>query len=335
MDDILIRKDRRAGRITLDRPQALNALSQDMVNEVTAAMRQWRDDPAVELVILDAAGPRAFCAGGDIGALYSAGRQGDHHVARAFFRDEYRMNACIAEFPKPVVAFMQGYVMGGGVGLAGHASHRIVCDTSRIAMPEVGIGLIPDVGGTWLLGRAPGRCGEYLGLTGAQMEPGDALFAGFADHYLAEAEWPGLIDELAASGDASLVAGTPPPEASLDRLDLAAFAGAGVDEIMGELERTGQAAILDRMRQNSPLSMAATLVLIRAARSDDRMRQSLAREFRFSARATERSDFLEGVRAQVIDKDRRPVWRAGHGPEEVAAILAPLGDEELMIEEEA
>ena len=181
MDDLTIRTAGRAGRITFTRPKALNALTHAMARAIHDALDGWRDDPAVALVIIDAEGDRAFCAGGDIAAVYHAGRAGDHQVGRDFFRDEYRMNAAIADFPKPIVAFMQGFVMGGGVGVGGHASHRIVGDTTRIAMPESGIGLIPDVGGTWLLGRAPGRIGEYLAMTGGRMTAGDAIHAGFAD----------------------------------------------------------------------------------------------------------------------------------------------------------
>ena len=333
--DVAIRKDRRAGRITFTRPQALNALSRDMALAIDAALRAWRDDPEVALVIVDAEGDRAFCAGGDIAAVYRAGLAGDHDLGRAFFRDEYRMNARIAGFPKPVVAFMQGFVMGGGVGVGGHASHRVVGDTTQIAMPESGIGLIPDVGGSWLLGHAPGRIGEYLGLTAGRMGPGDAIHARFADHYLPEADWPALIDRLAETGDAHLVKGAPPPPAPLADADLSAFGGRTVGEIVEALERAGDTETLKPLRRNSPLSMAATLALVRAARGDASVRDSLAREFRFTWRATAESDFLEGVRAQIIDKDRNPRWSADAGEAHVRAMLAPLGDAELTWEDEA
>ncbi len=163
MDDLHIRKDRRAGRITFARPQALNALSHDMALAIHAALDDWRDDDAVALVIIDAEGDRAFCAGGDIAAVYHAGRAGDHAIGQSFFADEYRMNAAINDYPKPIVAFMQGFVMGGGVGVGGHAGHRVVGDTTRIAMPESGIGLIPDVGGTLAAGA---RAGAHRGISG-------------------------------------------------------------------------------------------------------------------------------------------------------------------------
>ncbi|MFC0200209.1 enoyl-CoA hydratase/isomerase family protein [Paracoccus rhizosphaerae] len=330
MDDLNIRKTGRAGRITFTRPKALNALSHPMALAIQKALDSWRDDPDVALVIIDAEGDRAFCAGGDIAAVYHAGRAGDHKVGREFFRDEYRMNATIADYPKPIVAFMQGFVMGGGVGVGGHASHRIVSDTTRIAMPESGIGLIPDVGGTWLLSRAPGRIGEYLALTGARMGPGDALHAGFADLYIPETEWPALMDEVQRTGDTACLSGHPAPASALADQDLSAFGGHDPAQIMQSLPDGDDLATLQR---NSPLSMAAGLAMVRAARGDRRIQQSLAREYRFTARATAESDFLEGVRAQIIDKDRSPNWTAAATDDKVRAMLAPLPDDDLGWEE--
>lgn len=332
MDDLTIRPAGRAGRITFTRPKALNALTHAMARAIHDALDGWRDEPAVALVIIDAEGDRAFCAGGDIAAVYHAGRSGDHQVGRDFFRDEYRMNAAIADFPKPIVAFMQGFVMGGGVGVGGHASHRIVGDTTRIAMPESGIGLIPDVGGTWLLGRAPGRIGEYLAMTGGRMTAGDAIHAGFADMYIPEADWPGLIAMLEDSGDVTGLRGHPAPAATLDRRDLSAFGGRTLADITAALQEAGDDESLEALRRNSPLSMAAGLAMVRAARGDDCMQQSLSREYRFTARATAESDFLEGVRAQIIDKDRKPVWRRDASDDTLRAMLAPLGDDELQWE---
>lgn len=333
MVDLTTRKDRQAGRITFSRPQALNALSHEMVGILTSALMDWRDNPEVKLVIIDAEGDRAFCSGGDIAAVYQAGKAGDHHLGQEFFADEYRMNAMIADYPKPIVAFMQGFVMGGGVGVGGHASVRVVGDTTQIAMPESGIGLIPDVGGTWLLGHAPGRIGEYLGLTGARMGAGDAIHAGFADIYLPEAEWPAVIDSLAASGDLSDLKGKPAPDAPLAARDLSAFGGRSVAEIIDALEQASDEEALKPIRRNSPLSMAAGLRMIRAARGDRRMQESLSREFRFTSRATAQSDFLEGVRAQLIDKDRNPQWSTDAGPARVEALLADLGENELIWED--
>ncbi|PZO67821.1 MAG: enoyl-CoA hydratase [Paracoccus denitrificans] len=329
MSDIHIRREGRALRITLNRPQALNALSHAMALELNEALDTWRDEPDVALVIIDGAGDRAFCAGGDIAAMYHAGKANNHEIGQWFFADEYRMNAAINDYPKPIIAFMQGFVMGGGVGVGGHASIRIVGDSTQMAMPECGIGLIPDVGGTWLLARAPGRIGEYLGLTSARMGPGDAIHAGFADLYLPEAEWPAAIARLAETGDPATLVGHAPPPSALEMRDLSAFGGRSVDEIIGALETAGDEASLKALRRNSPLSMAATLTMVRAARGDQRLQDSLSREYRFTNRATAQGDFLEGVRAQIIDKDRTPKWAAPHDAAAVAAMLADLGDQEL------
>lgn len=332
MNDLHIRRDRNAGRITLTRPQALNALTHDMANAIHAALDEWQGDPAVRLVIIDAEGDRAFCAGGDIAAVYHGGRAGDHGIGQRFFSDEYRMNAAIRDYPKPIVAFMQGFVMGGGVGIGGHASHRVVGDSTQVAMPESGIGLIPDVGGTWLLAHAPGRIGEYLGLTGARMGAGDAIHARFADLYLPEAEWEAVKDRLADTGNVAELKGRTPPPASLATRDLSAYGGETVAEITAALETAGDEDSLKPIRRNSPLSMAATLAMVRAARDDARMQDSLTREYRFTHRATESSDFIEGVRAQIIDKDRNPNWSAPADPAAVAAMLAPLGPQDLSWE---
>ena len=333
MDDLHIRRDRKAGRITFTRPQALNALSHDMALAIHKALDDWRDDPDVALVIIDAEGDKAFCAGGDIAAIYHGGKAGDHAIGRRFFADEYRMNAAIRDYPKPVVAFMQGFVMGGGVGVGGHASRRVVGDTTQVAMPESGIGMIPDVGGTWLLARAPGRIGEYLGLTGARMGAGDAIHAGFADLYLPEAEWDAAKDRLAETGDIGTLKGQAPPPAPLAEADLSAFGGRNVDEIIAALEKSGNEAALKPIRRNSALSMAATLAMVRASRGDRRMQDSLSREYRFTHRATEHGEFVEGVRAQIIDKDRNPKWHQPGDADKVDAMLADLGTDELNWED--
>ncbi|MDP3340099.1 enoyl-CoA hydratase/isomerase family protein [Frigidibacter sp.] len=340
-EDLHIRTEGRAGRITLTRPKALNALSHPMALALEAAIDLWREDPAVDLVILDAEGERAFCAGGDIADVYRAGKAGDDTAGRDFWRDEYRMNAKLAEYPKPIIALMQGFVMGGGVGIGCHVSHRVVGDTTQMSMPECGIGLIPDVGGTLLLARAPGQLGRLLGLTGTRMGAGDAIHAGFADHYLPEAEWPALIAELCATGDPGRVAA----RALMAPASPLAEAAAGIDAAFSD---TDIAQIVDRLEQhpepwasdarkailrNSPLSMGCTLDLLGALSPTDGIREALTNEFRFTYHAVAQTDFLEGVRAQIIDKDRTPRWRhAGTltvPAEERQALLAPLGPSEL------
>lgn len=341
--DVLTRIEGRAGRITLTRPQALNALTHAMSRTIEMAMERWRDDPAVALIVIDAEGPRAFCAGGDVAAVWRESRNGNPEAGRAFWRDEYRMNAALATYPKPVVALMHGFIMGGGVGIGCHVSHRVVDDTAQMAMPEAGIGLIPDVGGTRLLARAPGRLGAYLGLTAARMGPGDAIHAGFADHFIPRADWAALIARLCATGDAVAVAqaAQPVPASPLAALYPGidtAFAGHDVqaihDRLAGQQAPWAQDAA-QAITRNSPLSMAATLALLRDLPKAAGVAEALRREYRFTWRAAEAgvTDFQEGVRAQLIDKDRQPRWRHPPGaqvPEdEVSALLAPLGSAEL------
>ncbi|SOB98477.1 enoyl-CoA hydratase/carnithine racemase [Rhodobacter sp. JA431] len=334
-DWMIARKEGRAGRLTFNRPKALNALDESMAFTIEQALDQWRDDPEVKLVIIDAEGDRAFCAGGDIAAVYKAGRAGYPQVGAEFWRAEYRMNAKIAEYPKPIVAFMQGFVMGGGVGVGGHASHRVVGESTQIAMPETGIGLIPDVGGTLILARAPGRVGEYLGTTGNRIGAADALYAGFADIYLPEARWPEVIAQLAESGEASVIPRGFQPEYKGFLADRrpeieAIFGGKDIAMIVAKLENLPTkfaAETLATLRRNSALSEECTLRLVRMTRAVPNIREALSNEFRFTLRAVEHSDFLEGVRAQIIDKDRNPQWAYSLDtlPEAlVTKLLAPL-----------
>ncbi len=344
--DIQTRIEGSVGRITFARPKALNALTHAMSLKLEAALDAWAADDTVTMVVIDAAGERAFCAGGDIAAMYREGIEGHYEGARAFWRDEYRMNAKVFGFPKPVAAFMQGFVMGGGVGVGGHASHRVVGDSTQVSMPESGIGLIPDVGGSLLLARAPGRLGEYLAVTGARMGPGDAIHARFADSYLPEDDWPALIAALVETGDPALIgaAARTPPDAPLDARQALidrCFAAETLNGMIAALEaEPGEFAqkALKAMRRNSPLSMACGVELIRAARDKDDIRAALRGEYRFTHRALEHGDFLEGVRAQIIDKDRNPHWRHADAADlpraDIDAMLAPLGAQELTFEEE-
>ena len=342
MNDLTTRIEGRAGRITFTRPKALNALSPDMSVAIERALDAWRDDPQVAIIVIDAEGERAFCAGGDVADIYHHGRAGDTEFGRTFWRQEYRMNAKLASYPKPVAAFMQGFTMGGGVGVGCHVAHRTVCESSQIAMPECGIGLIPDVGGTLLLARAPGRMGEYLGLTAARMGAGDAIHAGFADHFIAQEAWPNLIAHLSATGEIGLIADAarPAPASDLARLQPqidAAFSGATLADILGAVDASTDAAFAEAtqkpLRRNAPLAMGCTLEMIRRARGFDSVEQALELEFRYTARAQEQGDFLEGVRAQIIDKDRNPTWAHSAPPTaaEIDKMLAPLGDAALNL----
>lgn len=344
MTDIHIRAEGRAGRITLTRPKALNAMSYDMCLAIEEALDRWRDDDAIALVVIDAEGDKAFCAGGDIQQLYETGRAGDFDYGRKFWRDEYRLNAKIAEYPKPYVALMQGFTMGGGVGISCHGSHRIVCETSQIAMPECGIGLVPDVGGTLILAHAPGRLGEYLGTTGARMGPGDAIFAGFADTYVPQEHWPALIAELEQTGDVAAIATrgeTPPHSALSDKLKRinAHFGGETFRDILNSLTSEDSDfadATLKLLERNSPLSMACAVELVHRMRGPGAdIRRALEQEYRFTFRAMEQGDFLEGIRAAVIDKDRSPDWKHDFDdPPSLAMtqMLMPLGADKLTFD---
>ena len=340
MSDISIRKEGKAGRITLTRPEALNALSYDMCLAIDAALIDWIDDDEVALIVIDAEGDRAFCAGGDIREIYEIGQSGDPTRAQNFWRDEYRMNARLFEFPKPVVSFMQGFTMGGGVGLGCHASHRIMARSSRMAMPECGIGLVPDVGGSLILAHAPGRLGEYIGMTGARMAPGDAIHAGFADYVIRQAEWPALKAELICTGDPSHIdeAAIPAIPGNLSAMQPmidAHFGGGSLGEIVASLKAEDSVFAtntLELLGRNSPLSMACTVEITHRLSTTYDVRPSLQLEYRFVYRALEQSDLMEGIRAAVIDKDRTPNWKHDLNTlpaSAVAAMLAPLGDNEL------
>ncbi|WP_397541435.1 3-hydroxyisobutyryl-CoA hydrolase [Roseovarius salis] len=346
MTDISIRTEGKAGRITLTRPKALNAMTYDMCLAIRDALEAWAVDDSVSLVIVDAEGDKAFCAGGDITSLYETGKTGDYEYGRRFWRDEYRTNARIAEFPKPYIAFMQGFTMGGGVGIGCHGSHRIVGESSQIAMPECGIGLVPDVGGSMLLARAPGRVGEYLGTTAERMGPDDAIFAGFADTFVPQEQWPGLIAALCDGADPAAIAahaGTAPDGSLrhlLTRID-AHFGGETLRDILNSLKVEDSDfadATLAKLARNSPLSMACTVEMVHRNRaSGTDIRRALELEYRFTHRSMEQGDLLEGIRAAVIDKDRAPRWQHDiDAPPALAAtqMLMPLGADALTFEEE-
>ncbi len=344
MTDIIIRKVRRAGRITLNRPDALNALTWDMALEIEAALDAWTDDNSIDIVLIDATGDKAFCSGGDIAEIYKSGLRGDFDYGLRFWRDEYRMNAKLFHFPKPIVSFLQGFVMGGGVGVGGHTSHRIVCESSKIAMPETAIGLVPDVGGSLLLAQAPGHLGEFLGLTGDRMDAADAIYTGFADYFIAAATWDGLKDALCDSGDPALVdqaAGTAPEsrmqgwQADID----AVFCGNTLAEIYRAMAGNQAPALVHAsklMARNSPLSMAVTLEMIHRVRKQPTIENALDQEFRFTSRAMEYGDFIEGIRAALIDRDRNPKWQhetwEAVTEADVSRMTAPLGKDALKWE---
>jgi enoyl-CoA hydratase len=333
------------GRLTLQRPQALNALSYEMIRSIAAVFDAWRHDPEVSMVVLDGAGERGFCAGGDVRELYGYTTGGHAAEALRFFRDEYRLNATIARYPKPVVAIMDGITMGGGIGLAGHASIRIVTERSRVAMPETRIGFTPDVGGSWLLARAPGELGVHLALNSRTMDAADAMHAGFADAFVPSERIPHLLQALAERADPGtpweivmLFDETPGPSAlaaARPWVD-ACYSAPTVAEIISRLRAfaegradaagpasTGEgaprhpsnqpaaayaAAAADELETLSPTALSVTLAAVRRARTLASLEDALEQEFRAVSWFIGEHDLHEGIRAQVIDKDRNPKW---------------------------
>jgi enoyl-CoA hydratase len=333
---ILARTRAGVGHLTLNRPGALNALDLGMIRDLTAALEGWRHDPEVRVILLDGAGERGLCAGGDVRTLYDEIVAGRPEETGVFFREEYALNALISAYPKPVVAIADGITMGGGIGLAGHASIRVVTERSRLAMPETRIGFAPDVGGTWLLGHAPGRLGEYLGLTGATMNAEDAVYAGFADHVVPAEKLAALAEALEAGDDPAGIAASFSVEPGASQLEAArawiddAFAAGTVAEIVarlrGRAESEAQAAA-DTLETLSPTGLAATLGAVRRARGLPDLPSALAQEYSVVMWfATSQPDLVEGIRAQLVDKDRTPRWNppaiADVGPEVAASALA-------------
>jgi enoyl-CoA hydratase len=348
--DLIVRREGAAGIIRLNRPKAINAVTLEMFRDVDKALDAFEADPAVGLIVLEGAGERGLCAGGDIRALYESSQvRGD--LGKILWREEYILNARIAKFAKPYVAFMDGIVMGGGVGLAAHGSHRIVTDRTKLAMPEVGLGFFPDVGGTWLLSRSPGEIGTYFGLTGQTMNGPDAVYAGFADAVVPAARLAGLREALtkipagASSTEVkSVIDGfatgeTAGPVAALQSRIDGWFAHDRMEGIFAALRRDGSElalATLKTLNEKSPRGMVVTLRLLRLARASPSLEECLVREYRAALEVFASDDFREGVRAAVIDKDRNPKW-SPRGiedvtPEMVAPYFASLGKDELVFD---
>ena len=345
MTNIIIRKEGCAGWITLNRPHALNALTWDMCLAIEAALDVWRSDANIALVMIDGAGDRAFCSGGDIAEMYASGLRKDYTYGQRFWRDEYRLNAKIAKYSKPIVTFLQGFTMGGGVGVGCHASHRIVCEDSQIAMPECSIGLVPDVGGSLLLAKAPGHCGEFLGLSGDCMGASDAIYARFADYYVPLAQWETLKSTLILKGETAQIesAARPAPtsrlaqwQAEIDQY----FAASTLAEIYQNfLPNPGPAVvhIRSKMDRNAPLAMACAVQIIQAVRKDPQIDTALAHEYRFTARCVAQGDLIEGIRAAIIDRDRSPKWQhkswADVTAAEVRRMTEPLDENAYNLKE--
>ena len=333
-----------AGIIILNRPQALNALTLDMVREMASALDTFANDSQVRRVVLLGAGERAFCAGGDIRWLYERGRAGDYAAQSTFFREEYALNAQIKRYAKPYVALIDGVAMGGGVGVSLHGSHRVATERAIFAMPEVAIGFFPDVGATWALPRVPHRVGVAMAATGLRANGADMAALGLATAYVASRDLPALAEALEKPGDTDAVVGefatTPPPSALMDEASRIErlFARPDAAEIEAALTADGSdfaRRLLDMMATKSPTSLAIALrqMQIGGALSFE---DAMDVEFRIVTRVCRSHDFYEGVRAAIVDKDNRPQWRPGAGqrpaPSDIDAYFAPLGADELVLQ---
>lgn len=349
--DIGIKFEQRGalGLVTLDRPRALNALDHPMVKAMDATLRRWIDDPAIAQVVLRSAHERAFCVGGDVRAMAELGRTGRKEEARQYWRDEYALDYLIAGYPKPFASLVDGLCFGGGFGISGHGRYRVAGEHLGFAMPEVAIGLFPDVGGTFVLPRLPGWSGTWLAMTGARIRMADAVALGLYTHHIPVARWPELIAAL-ASGEAMetalarLAARPPAPELAglyphIDRI----FAGGSVAAIAVALEKVGEGEgeaasfarlQLETLRRASPTSVHIAFQQMQRGLGLD-LAGCLSLEFRLVTRLLDQNDFFEGVRALLVDKDQRPVWRPARledvDPAAIAAMFdAPLDDELLL-----
>ncbi|MGV8995898.1 MAG: enoyl-CoA hydratase/isomerase family protein [Parvibaculaceae bacterium] len=341
--EVLFSRDGVAGIITLNRPKVLNALTFGMVRAIHPQLIAWAADDNVKVVIIEAAGEKAFCAGGDIRALHDWGKAGDRNVID-FYREEYRLNTYIKNYPKPYIALMGGIDMGGGVGISVNGSHRVASERLTFAMPETGIGLFPDVGGTFFLPRCPGEIGMFLGLTGERLKAADAIYAGIADVFVASENFSILeshlaagdkfdvaLDGLVGDADAAPLAGV---RADIDKH----FSKGSVADIIASLKADGSEwanKVLATLATKSPLSLLVAYRQIREGRALS-FEESMKLEFRLTNRFMRGHDFYEGVRAIIIDKDQAPKWKpatlADVNATEVEGYFASLGSEELSFD---
>ena len=314
-ETVIARRDGRVGRIVLNRPKALNALDLEMIRALTRALEAWADDPHVHAVVIEGAGDRAFCAGGDIRALRQYELDGQHEHAETFFREEYALNLMIARYPKPYAALIDGICMGGGIGVSVHAPYRVASEHAAFAMPETAIGFFPDIGATFFLPRLPGALGVYLGLSGLRVTGADAVHAGFATHFVPRERMPSLSHALAQDGPAALAEHAAPlPPFSLaphrETIDRC-FGARSVPEIVRRLQADGSEwshRTLDALRAVSPSALCWTLEAIRRG-AERTLPQCQAMELALTRTTMRHPDFVEGVRAMVVDKDRNARWR--------------------------
>jgi len=342
--EVVLERQGRVGRIRLNRPKALNALTLGMIHAIDERLHEWAAAEGVAAAVITGEGEKGFCAGGDVRALYDAREDPDSTYRADFYRDEYRLNRSIFRFPKPYVAIMDGITMGGGVGVSVHGSHRVVTERTLFAMPETGIGLFPDVGGSHFLPRCPGALGYYLGLTGARLEAADCLYAGIATHFVPAAKLEVLLarlGDIADRGDVATILddvaadpGAPPLADHRDAIDRL-FEADSISALFAALEADGgewAREVLAGLRRKSLLSLCVTHRQLNEGRDLD-FEDAMVMEYRLSQRFMTGHDFFEGVRAIIIDKDNAPRWQHetpdAVAAEEVDAYFAPLESGEL------
>ncbi len=346
--DLVVGVENGLATVLLNRPKALNALTHEMCVELHGHLTAWAADPSVRALVIEGAGEKAFCAGGDIRKLYDEGRAGGRYPYD-FYYDEYRLNALVKHFPKPYIALIDGIVMGGGVGVSVHGSHRIVTDRTLFAMPETGIGLFPDVGGSYFLPRCPGQVGMFLGLTGARLKAADAIYAGIGSVFVPSDRLPDLKESLAAEAESATpdidavianfaadpgAASLPDHQAEID----ACFGLGSVEEILSALRKAGTdwaTAQADTIETKSPTSLKVAYRQIRNGAELD-IDECMRMEWRMVNRIIAGHDFYEGTRAVVIDKDQKPAWQpkrlADVSAADVDAYFAPLADGDLPLD---
>ena len=341
-EDVNIHVRGHAGHLSLNRPKALHALTLDMCHAISAALTDWADDEAVQAIILDHAEGRGFCAGGDINLLRNSALNDGGKSGREFFHEEYQLNHQMFEYEKPIVAFMDGITMGGGVGIAMPCKYRVATENTRFAMPETGIGLFPDVGGGWHLSRLGGRLGQFLALTGARLDGAECVWAGIATHYLDPADLAEAKSRIAAGHEPGQVLSAlakTPPAARLESNEAAIkkhFASDRYEDILASLEADDSewaAKELATMRTKSPQTCKVALRQLKESEQLDSFADNMRMEYRIASRVLTRPDFSEGVRAVIVDKTNDPKWDPatpeGVSEELLDQIFAPLpADEE-------
>jgi len=341
-DELIVRREGVAGFLTLNRPKAIHALTAAMDEAMKEALLVWQDTPDVHVVMVDHSEGRGFCSGGDVAFLRNSALTDNGASGRKFFYEEYQLNHLMFDFGKPIVAFMDGITMGGGVGISQPAKFRVATENTRFAMPETGIGLFPDVGGGWFLARLPGRIGQFLALTGARLDGAEALWTGLATHYLPSEALPEAKERIAAGHDAGHVLSAlsaTPPEAKIEanaHLIAKHFASDRLEDILASLDADKSdwaMKELATLRTKSPQACKVALRQLRDSLSCKDFAENMAMEMRIASRVIVLPDFAEGVRAVIVDKDNAPKWNPatpeGVTDEMIDAIFAPLpADEE-------